>query len=422
MLTDLFTEKQNKVLHTYLNEDFRMMILSGAVRSGKTFINNYLFLLELRRVAKQAELEGEKHPQYILAGASSGSIYNNVILSISNTFGVDLPPDRHNHFHLFGVDITPIYTDSIRGLAGARGFTSYGAYVNEASLANERVFEEINNRCSKPNSKIICDTNPDNPQHWLKVNHIDKDDPKARTIYFNFTIDDNPTLSADYVESLKASKPSGVFYDRDILGLWVSGDGIVYRDFDKRKMVKPTNELPLSFDKVIAGVDWGYEHACSITVWGLRGDDWWLLEEHTKQYKEIDYWTDVAHQIQKKYGQNIPFYADSARPEHCDHFKHAGINCQYGWKSVVPGIEEVAKLMKTGHFFIAKDAPVDFMDEIYNYRWDDKAEDKPIKEADHVMDSMRYALASYIHMQNQKKYYPKPDRKSILAGMRRFGL
>lgn len=422
MLTDLFTEKQNKVLHTYLNEDFRMMILSGAVRSGKTFINNYLFLLELRRVAKQAELEGEKHPQYILAGASSGSIYNNVILSISNTFGVDLPPDRHNHFHLFGVDITPIYTDSIRGLAGARGFTSYGAYVNEASLANERVFEEINNRCSKPNSKIICDTNPDNPQHWLKVNHIDKDDPKARTIYFNFTIDDNPTLSADYVESLKASKPSGVFYDRDILGLWVSGDGIVYRDFDKRKMVKPTNELPLSFDKVIAGVDWGYEHACSITVWGLRGDDWWLLEEHTKQYKEIDYWTDVAHQIQKKYGQNIPFYADSARPEHCDHFKHAGINCQYGWKSVVPGIEEVAKLMKTGHFFIAKDAPVDFMDEIYNYHWDDKAEDKPIKEADHVMDSMRYALASYIHMQNQKKYYPKPDRKSILAGMRRFGL
>ena len=63
----------------------------------------------------------------------------------------------------------------------------------------------------------------------------------------------------------------------------------MYRDVDARKM----NELPLSFDKVIAGVDWG-EHACSITVWGLSGDDWWLLEEHTKQYKEIDYWTEVG--------------------------------------------------------------------------------------------------------------------------------
>lgn len=401
MLTDLFTEKQNKVLHTYLNEDFRMMILSGAVRSGKTYINNYLFLLELRRVAKQAELEGEKHPQYILAGASSGSIYNNVILSISNTFGIDLPPDRHNHFHLFGVDITPIYTDSIRGLAGARGFTSYGAYVNEASLANERVFEEINNRCSKPNSKIICDTNPDNPQHWLKVNHIDKDDPKARTIYFNFTIDDNPTLSADYVESLKASKPSGVFYDRDILGLWVSGDGVVYRDFDKRTMMIDKQDLPddLSY---YCGVDWGFGHAGVITVFGDdRQGNVYLIEEHTKQFKFIDYWKSIAKDIQAKYGRNILFWCDSARPDNVSEFQQAGIQARNANKAKMAGIEKVSEYMKQGKFFVVKEGVDQFLDEVYQYVWDDKT-GEPVKENDHVMDSLRYAVFNQ-HRDNQAR-------------------
>ena len=73
------------------------------------------------------------------------------------------------------------------------------------------------------------------------------------------------------------------------------------------------------------------------------------------------------------------------RTEHIDHFKHNGINAQYGWKSVVPGIELVARQMKTGHFFVKKSAPVKFLDEIYNYQWDDKNEDAVVKENDDCM-------------------------------------
>ena len=154
-MNDLLTAKQQEVLHAYFQGDFKTMILTGAVRSGKTFIDNLLFLYELRRVKRQADLENEKHPQYILAGASSGSIYNNVIASLSNQFGIDLRADKHNHYHLFGIDITPVYTKSISGLAGARGFTAYGGYVNEASLANPSVFSEILSRCSKKNSHVM---------------------------------------------------------------------------------------------------------------------------------------------------------------------------------------------------------------------------------------------------------------------------
>lgn len=160
VLSDILTAKQQTVLQSYLHDDWRLMILNGAVRSGKTFIDNWLFLMEIRRIAKLAKKDGIKKPLYILAGFSSNSIYNNVISSIRNQFGIDLKPDRHGHFHLMNVEIVPSYTGTERGVNSVRGLTAMGAYVNECSLATESVFQEILQRCSYEGSRIICDTNP----------------------------------------------------------------------------------------------------------------------------------------------------------------------------------------------------------------------------------------------------------------------
>lgn len=422
-LSDYLAPKQLEVLHSYLNNDFGMMILTGAVRSGKTFIDNLLFIYELRRTARLAKEHGDKHPQYILAGASSDSINKNVIISCMNQFGVEFKLDRHGHYHLFGVDITPVSTATMAGLKGARGFTSYGAYINEATLGVEPVFQEILQRCSMSGSHIIVDTNPDNPQHWLKVDYIDKEDEKMKKLVYHFTIDDNTHLAPDYIERIKASTPSGMYYDRAIKGLWVTGEGAVYKDFDQRTMVIPDKKIT-GIKKYIAGVDWGYQHFGSIVVFGVDdADRWYLVEECTEQYKEIGYWTKIAHQLQKKYGRDMPFYCDTARPEHIDHFKHNEINAKYGWKSVVSGISIVASLMKQGRFFVAKNAPMKFLEEIYNYRWDDKAEDAVVKENDDCIDACRYAIASYIHLKERKTYHPESNnREGILRGMRELGL
>lgn len=420
-LSNYLAPKQMQVLHTYLHDDFDMLVLTGAVRSGKTFIDNLLFIFELRHIAQMAKDNHDKHPQYILAGASSDSINKNVIISCENQFGINFKLDRHGHYNLFGVDITPVSTKTLGGLAGARGFTSYGAYVNEATLGVEPVFQEIQQRCSIDGARIIVDTNPDNPEHWFKKDYLDNNKKKARMIQFHFTIDDNTHLSQRYIEGIKARTPTGMYYDRAILGLWVTGEGAVYKDFDERKMM--TAKLP-PMKKYIAGVDWGYQHYGSIVVFGIdQAGKYYLVEEHTEQYKEIDYWTDVAHKLQKEYGRGMPFYCDTARTEFIDHFKHNGINAQYGWKSVVPGIEIVASLMKQGRFFVKQSAPVKFLDEIYNYRWDDKNEDAVVKKNDDCMDACRYAIASYIHENERKTYHPASNnREGILRGMRKLGL
>ena len=401
-MNDLLTTKQQEVLHSYLADDYIMMILTGAIRSGKTFIDNLLFLYELRRTAESAKKRGKIHPQYILAGASSGSIQNNVINSLRNQFGIELSPDRHNHFHLYGVDIIPVYTQSIRGLSGARGFDSNGAYINEASLANQFVFQEILNRCSEPGARIICDTNPDQPQHFLKTDYIDNEKPGLKTKSFRFTIDDNTFLAPDYIQQIKAATPTGMFYDRNILGLWVSGEGVVYKDFDKSKMVIPQSSIPNDLH-VYCGVDWGFEHKGVITVWGDDNDgNVYLLHEYTSQFKFIDYWVKLAKKLQDKYGYNLTFWADSARPDNVTEFQKAGIDCRNANKARMAGIEKVAEFMKTGHFFISEDGIDQFLDEIYQYVWDENT-GEPKKENDDVMDSMRYAIFNE-HRQNQTQF------------------
>lgn len=396
-IDEILTNKQQQVLNSYLHDDWKFLILTGAFRAGKTIMNNYLFIMELKRIARLSIQRKDPHPQYILAGYSSNSIYTNVISAIESYFGITMKTDRHGHYHLFGIDIVPSYTGSIRGIGFIRGMTSYGAYVNEASLATHDVFQEILQRCSIEGARIICDTNPDIPTHWLKTDYIDNHDPKARIKSFTFTIDDNTFLSKDYVESIKAATPRGMFYDRGILGQWVTGDGIVYQDFNKDTMVIPKNRVPDGLDYYV-GVDWGYEHPNPIILLGDDKDgNTYVLEDYTQKHKFINYWVKVAQNLQTRFGRNLIFYADSARPDNVNEFQSNGLNCINANKNVLPGIECVARKMREGKFYVVDTASSGLLDEIYQYAWDEST-GLPLKENDvrhnDRLDAIRYAIYS----------------------------
>jgi len=398
-LNRLYTPKQIEILKRTNTEDFFILGLHGAKRTGKTVINNDIFLRELIRVRKIADNLKIKEPMYILAGVSSKTIQNNVLQEIYNRYQLDIKFDKHNSFTLFGVKVVQAFTGTIGGLGGIRGMTAFGAYVNEASLANEKVFKEIISRCSGDGARIVFDTNPDNPEHWLKKEYIDS--KSENIISYHFELDDNTFLSPRYIQNIKESTPSGMFYDRDIRGLWVTGEGVVYSDFDSNKHF--INDVDnIEFETYIAGVDWGYSHFGSIVVFGIdKLNNWYLLEEHAKQFKEIDYWAGVALDIKARYG-NINFYCDSARPEHVERFRRERIRAINADKSVLSGIEEVARLIKLDRFFVVSDKVKVFKKEIYNYVWDEKT-GNPVKENDDVMDSMRYAIYSHMRLKARRK-------------------
>lgn len=406
-LSHQFTEKQYQIYRDVMKKDWFLCILYGAKRTGKTIFNNYMFLEEVLNVRERATKLGIRNPQYILAGYTLGTIQKNVLEELTNMYGLEFTFDKYNRFKLFGVTIVQTPHGNVKGLAAIRGMTAFGAYINEASLAHPSVFDEIKSRCSGEGARILSDTNPDNPEHWLLKDYIQNEDESI--ISYHFELDDNTFLSERYRKNIKATTPSGMLYDRNILGLWVSGDGLVYQDFDKKVHTMTQDELKqIPMKQYFAGVDWGYEHHGVIVVFGMGYDDrFYLIEEHAKQHAFIEDWVRIAHDIKVRYG-DIPFYCDSARPEHVAKFDEEGINAIFADKRIMRGVELVAHYFKNDKLRILYDACPRFASEIYNYAWDTK-KDLPIKEYDDVMDAMRYALLTFVETFEQRSVEDEID-------------
>ncbi|GAB0349149.1 PBSX family phage terminase large subunit [Staphylococcus pseudintermedius] len=406
-LSHQFTDKQFQIYQEIMKKDWFLCILYGAKRTGKTIFNNYMFLEEVLNVRERATKLGIRNPQYILAGYTLGTIQKNVLEELTNMYGLEFTFDKYNRFKLFGVTIVQTPHGNVKGLAAIRGMTAFGAYVNEASLAHPAVFDEIKSRCSGEGARILSDTNPDNPEHWLLKDYIQNDDESI--ISYHFELDDNTFLSERYRKNIKATTPSGMMYDRNILGLWVSGDGLVYQDFDKKIHTMTQYELKqIPMKQYFAGVDWGYEHHGVIVVFGMGYDDrFYLIEEHAKQHVFIEDWVRIAHDIKARYG-DIPFYCDSARSEHVAKFDEEGINAIFADKRIMRGVELVAHYFKNDKLRILYDACPRFASEIYNYAWDTK-KDLPIKEYDDVMDAMRYALLTFVETFEQRSVEDEID-------------
>lgn len=388
---EILTPKQVEVLDRALNKDWYILLSHGGVRAGKTFINNILFLVELLRVREQADRDGIAEPMYILAAYSSGTLQTNILQELSNAFRIEFKFDRYNNFSLFGVKVITTFTSSISGLGAIRGMTASGAYINEASLANRQVFNEIINRCSAEGARIIADTNPDYPSHWLKTDYIDKADDEA-IVTFHFTMFDNTFLSERYKKNIVATTPSGTMTDRDIYGLWTIGEGAVFADFDRNTMILDPEEIPTDL-RYTVGVDWGYEHYGTMVVLGEdpKGT-YYLVEEHAYKHKHIDEWLDIAKGIADRYGERINFWCDSARPEYVNTLYMAGLRANNAKKDRLAGVAEVAKKIKSKAFYATSSAKK-FLDEVDQYVWSPRG-DEPIKEHDDVLDAVRYVIYS----------------------------
>lgn len=387
-LRKLYTRKQIAALKCF-KKNFWLLVLHGAKRAGKTVADNDLFLLELKRVRKIADRLNIPEPQYILAGNSLGSLARNVLIELTNKYGIEINFNKHNEFKLFGVKVCCFGHGTIRDMARIRGMTSFGAYINEGTTAVEEVVREILNRCSGEGARVMMDTNPDNPEHYIKTDYIDKAD-NNKIIEIHFELDDNDFLTDEYKENVKSTTPTGLFYDRDILGLWVNSEGVVYKDFNKSMILARYNKQNII--KYFAGVDWGYEHLGSIAVIGVDGlGNHLLVKEIVAQYEEIGYWVQQAKEVVKEFG-NIDFYCDSARPEHVARFSREGFKAHNANKEVLSGIEVVAQLMKTNKFYVL-DSCSHFKKEIYNYVWD-KSKGVPVKANDDLLDALRYAIYS----------------------------
>lgn len=402
MLEEKFNDKQVRALLSQA----RILILYGAKRTGKTFILLYKFLLLLER-------HKNKNRKFVLGGATLASIRANILDDLEILIGYQINLNKYNNFRLLGNTIMVRPGSTSDAWKGVRGFTAYGAFLNEGTALHDVYVKEVISRCSGEGAEIYIDTNPENPMHFVKTDYVDKsgqklDDGRLNIEAIHFELADNTFLDPIYVESIKLSTPSGMFYERDILGRWVSAEGVVYKDFNKD--IHVFEEIPEDeeIEKYIGGIDYGFGHYGSIVVIAktVKGN-YYLIEEVAERERYIDWWTERAKEFQEKY-KGIIFYCDYARTEHISYMKKEKVRAKFADKSVVEGINHVGSLLKRKKLFFLSSVFKRGLEEMYLYAWSGKAgKEEVTKTNDDVLDAIRYAIFSQIN-KNEAKAIENP--------------
>lgn len=265
----VYTAKQAALLRDWLRGDMaRYTVLSGSVRSGKTWISLVWWALWIAQRPKEGS--------YLMVGRTLETLDQNCLRPLQELVGV-----RNFRYNvrskcgeLFGRRVSFEGCSDARAEGKIRGRTLYGAYVDEATLLNEDFFAQLLARMSAPGAKLIATTNPDSPRHWLYTGYLHRP-PDAKPIdlrEYTFLLDDNTTLDPEYVQEIK-NDYEGVFYQRNILGLWVVAAGAIYRYFAEHREQMAVRASDADYDYIQIGLDFGGNRSAhALTATGLKYD------------------------------------------------------------------------------------------------------------------------------------------------------
>lgn len=241
------------------SEDKRVNLLTGSVRSGKTYISLLKWAMFVAQMPEDAE--------YLMVGKTITSLKRNCLGLLQTLVGDNfIYSASQKKGTLFGRTVWLEGANDDRAESKIRGMTLAGAYVDELTQIPEDFYKMLLSRLSVKNAKLYATTNPDAPSHWVKQLIIDNEDIEKKV--WNFILDDNEILkkeNEEYFINLKKEYQSmgGVFYDRFILGLWVLAEGLIYKQFANNKELfirdEAVNEYgeKINFMIISIGIDYG---------------------------------------------------------------------------------------------------------------------------------------------------------------------
>jgi PBSX family phage terminase large subunit len=379
--SNVLSPRQIEVSKDIKENDPIHVILEGAVRSGKTFLGVMYWVSLLKK---------HENELFIMTGQTISSLKRNVLDEITKAFGIETHLNMSNEWFFNKNKIVCFGSDKADSFKAMRGLTASGWYANEVILSHQNSILEAFARCSKKDKKIIWETNPDKPSHYIKTHYINRsgeklEDGSINIMSYHFTIDDNVFLDSNYVEGLKKAIPKGTIYDRQILGLWRATEQSVYNNYDIVANVPDESKI----DDICYGLDFGYNNPCAL-IKAMYVDGEIYLDGLMCKTKLTN--AGLVAEIKKLItDKRQPIYCDNAEPDKIADLRNAGFNAIGAKKDVIAGINKVKEYKL---HIVNNDSVLKYEMENYEFKKNGSGEvtDEPVKLHDHYMDAMRYAI------------------------------
>lgn len=407
-LNMLLTSKQQRFMFA---DDARINLLFGSVRSGKTYVSLLKFAIFVAKSPRDS--------RFLICGVTHTSLKRNCLdllmdLVGSSNFQYSL---NRKEGRLFGRMIFIEGAGDSTSEQKIRGLTLKGAYCDEVTLYNENFFMMLLSRLSVTGAKMYATCNPDKPTHYIKERFIDN--PKELNCkVWDFKLTDNTFLDQEYVDNL-VKEYTGVFYDRYILGKWVKAEGLIFPMYDESYGEAPRETV---YEQYCISIDYGTQNPFAAILWGKSKSVWYAIKEY--------YYSGREKRVQKtddEYVEDISRWVDDffdndkkqLRPEQIKTIvdpsaasfivllrKTKGFSVAKADNAVIDGIRETARALQSGKVKISP-SMINWTNEASGYVWDAKSgEDKPVKEEDHLMDSMRYFIKTMRIVHKKGEYVP----------------
>lgn len=398
------SEIAKKSYFDIVNATSRITVLEGAIRSSKTYTAN---MAKIKRHTMLPPCD------ILVSGATSGSVARNVIAEWARVLGAwrfrtkKDGKDEYLHINYPGLSDKKYY---VRGAAKINDAdqiqgATYGDWLgDEITLHHQKFTDMASSRLSLPFSSATWTTNPDGPLHYIKTEWLDNKllNDGGKITVNHFSLDDNPSLTDEYKESLRLSY-SGVFYDRYVLGKWVKAEGLVYPNFDRNRHV--VKSVPKRYDKLTVSVDAGTLNACVFLLSGSIGDKRYFLDEYYHdgrkdgQKTNAQYRQDMEEFFAKNgISRSVQIVIDPSAADLKLELLNSGFDVVGANNNVLKGIQKCSSLISRESIFIL-DRCKHTIDEFLMYAWDEKkslltGKDEVIKQHDHCMDAFRYAVCT----------------------------
>jgi len=257
-----------------------------------------------------------------------------------------------------------------------------------ASMRNFNVYwhEVVRPTLTDTKGEVLFISTPKGFNHFYDLFNTKDEDYQS----FHFTSYDNPFIPKEEIDKASKEIPEDRFA-QEYLADFRKTEGLVYKEFDRTRHTFSEGG-PTTITDTILGIDFGYTNPSAIIPVKIDSDNnYWILEEF---YKTSQTTEQIAEQA--KLYKSTKVYADPAEPDRIEILRRSGLNVREVSKDIVAGVDRVRELFKQGRIHISNDCK-NLIHELETYRYPEKKpdkneEEKPVKENDHALDALRYAL------------------------------
>ena len=242
--------------------------------------------------------------------------------------------------------------------------------------------------------QVLFISTPKGFNHFYDLYNLESRDADYKS--FHFSSYDNPHIPKEELDKARIELTEDRFA-QEYLADFRKTEGLVYKEFSRDRHIwrGEYRDVAKGLVKTFAGVDFGFTNPCAVITIKKDADSKYYIEKEYYQRKNTD--AQIADYTVSQMFNVV--YPDPESASGIEELKRKGVNIREVIKnkdSIRNGINVVRELFKSNRLFVHESC-VNLVWELETYSYPDKKADhnedeNPIKENDHALDALRYAL------------------------------